>query len=87
MQEKNQLESQISKLRNKCQDLELKGILLMIEIERLENVMEEKSRERESLKDKMIDMEANNNNQLEDFKRQFENMFKSRIVNIAYVRT
>jgi len=82
MQEKNQLESQISRLRAKCQDSELKGVLLMIEIDRLYNIMEEKNKEKESMKERMHDMETNNNNQLEDFKRGFENMFKSRIVRV-----
>jgi len=81
IQEKNQLESQISRLKMKCQDLEVKGVLLMIEIDRLYNVMEEKNREREAIKEKMVDMEANSANQLEEFKRTFENMFRSRIVN------
>jgi len=80
MQEKNQLESQISRLKVKCQDSELKGVLLMIEIERLYNIMEEKNKEKESMKERMLELEANNANQLEDFKRGFENMFKSRIV-------
>lgn len=79
MQERNQLESQISKLKAKCQETEIRGILLMIEIDRLYNVLEERNKERELMKSRMTDMESNNNNQLEDFKRQFENMFKSRI--------
>lgn len=80
MQERNQLESQISKLKAKCQETEIRGILLMIEIDRLYNILEERNKERELMKSRMTDMESNNSNQLEDFKRQFENMFKSRIV-------
>lgn len=80
IQEKNQLESQLSKLRNRMQEKEIKSILVMIEVERLYNVIEEKDAERETMREKMMDLENNNTGQLEDYKRQFENMFKSRIV-------
>jgi len=79
IQEKNQLESQISRLKVKIQDFEIKGVLLMIEIDRLYSVLDEKNKEKEAIKERIGDMEANSANQLEEFKRQFENMFRSRI--------
>lgn len=80
MQEKTNLEIQILQLNHQNEELKMKSVLLMTEIERLHSIIHEKEKEGDTLRETMNEIEIQNFNKIQDMKKQVENVIREKLV-------
>ena len=78
-QERNELESYIIKIKAQNQDLLVKSILYMAEIERLHTIIFENEREEDMWRERVNEIENHHANQLQEHKKQAENNLRDRL--------
>lgn len=83
-QEKINLEMQVMQLNHQYQELKMKSVLLMTEIERLHSIIHEKEDQQENLRERMSEMEIENFNKIQEIKKQVEDVIREKLVTDIY---
>ena len=80
-QERSALELAVSRLKNRLQDYENRLVLFIFEIERLQNVVGERTHENSRLKEMIDGQDQSHDEALDALRREFDNILKRRVEN------
>ncbi len=72
-------------LKANTQDMEMRIVLFLIEIERLHGIIMEKEKEIDAWKERIVEEEATHTATINELQKQFEVILQTRIVNFDFL--